>query len=77
MLKPAAAPAKKARPEELQAAADRRDRIWTLLQRRYDLTWKAGALLFGRRDVDANVPPLQSRVVERKTTAAITEPPTD
>jgi hypothetical protein len=65
----AAAPAK---PAEIKAAAERRDRIWTLLQRRYDLAWKAGAVLFGRHAVDDHVPPLLSRPVVRKPAPAAT-----
>lgn len=60
-LRPAAAPVVAARPEEVAAAADRRDRLWTLLQRDYEDVWKVGAMIFGRA-VDDHVPGLQSRV---------------
>src|SRR5579883_217410 len=48
-------------PEAVAAAADLRDRLWTLLVQRYDRLWRVGAWLFGHQ-VDEKVPPLQSRV---------------
>jgi hypothetical protein len=59
-----------------QAAAALRDRFWTLLVRRHADLRKAGFCVFGET-VDAHVPLLQSRVVERKLAAptGATPPP--
>ena len=47
--------------------ADMRDRLWTLVVRRYDALWRVGAYLFGRHDVDDKVPPLQATRGGRKS----------
>ena len=57
LLKPGRAKPTRVAPNE--AAVDR-DRLWTLLLRRYDALWRAGAYLFGRDAVDAKVPALQA-----------------
>jgi hypothetical protein len=59
MLKPTRA--KKARPASVVDAADTRDRMWTLVQDSYANLWKACAYLYGQDQIDARVPPLQSR----------------
>jgi hypothetical protein len=41
-------------------AVDMRDRLWTLVLRRNDALWRAGAYLFGRDQVDTKVPTLQA-----------------
>ncbi len=40
--------------------SDMRDRLWTLVVKRHDALWKAGAFLFGRDQADAKVPSLQA-----------------
>jgi hypothetical protein len=59
--------------EELRQAQDTRDRIWTLLQGRYDLLVSAATKLVGRNKVRSLVPPLQSRIVEPKKADATTK----
>ncbi|HEU4411496.1 MAG TPA: hypothetical protein VFS43_39995 [Polyangiaceae bacterium] len=51
-------PVRSRRPGESEA--ELRDRFWTLLARRYDRLWRAGAFVYGRREIDARVPPLGS-----------------
>lgn len=46
---------------ERNPAALLRDRLWTELNRRYDLVYKAGVEIWGRRKVDEHIPPLLSR----------------
>jgi hypothetical protein len=46
--------------QEQREAEDARNRLFTILQRDYDYTWRLGAVVFGR-DVDAKVPPMMSR----------------
>jgi hypothetical protein len=62
LLKPRAAGRDRAAPAAVAAAAEARDRLWTLLVARHDWLWRVGAWLFGR-DVDERVPALQSRVL--------------
>lgn len=51
--------------DNLSAATDARDQLWTLFHRTWeDQVWRAGAWLFGRA-VDRHVPPLHSRVVRK------------
>jgi len=64
MLKPEGARREAGAPSE---AVDIRDRFWTLLNRRHEQLWKAGAVLWGRA-VDDFVPALQSRVRRKKKT---------
>jgi hypothetical protein len=45
---------------EVAAAVEARDRLWTLLNQRYELVWRVGAWLFGRA-VDQHVRALPSR----------------
>lgn len=52
----------------LAAAIDARSRFWTLVEQRYEMTWRIGAWLWGRA-VDEHVPPLQSRTVARAKAA--------
>jgi hypothetical protein len=52
----------KANPS-LDEALDHRDRLWTLLEEGYELAWKMGALLWGRR-VEEYVPPMLSRIAK-------------
>jgi hypothetical protein len=40
-----------------------RDQLWTEVLRRYDVLYQAGMVIWGRRQVDAHLPALQSRVV--------------
>ena len=63
-LKPKSA--KKATAKDLTAAAEARDRLWTLFEKTWEQTiWRAGAWVFGRA-VDQHVPALQSRVVGKR-----------
>ncbi|MFO0745737.1 MAG: hypothetical protein U1F43_08695 [Myxococcota bacterium] len=55
-----------------EAAADRRDRIWTLLNQRADLIWDLGTRLW-KRKVGEHLRLLQSRVVTPRTAEA--QPP--
>jgi hypothetical protein len=51
--------------QALKTAVDARNRLWTLFEQSWEQNaWRAGAWLFGR-DVDAHVPPLQSRAGHR------------
>ena len=59
MLKPTRA--RKTTPADKASAADTRDRLWTLVVNGYDVMWRAGAFLFGPAEINAKVPPLQSR----------------
>lgn len=67
-VQPSDAPATQ---EEIDQATDDRNRLWTLLNHRYQDLWKAGAQLFGPA-VYQHVPKLMSRVVEPR--AAVTTP---
>jgi len=51
--------------EPWRAAAERRDRLWTLLYQRHETLWRVGAYLFGH-EVTTHVPPLQTRRIKRK-----------
>ncbi len=51
-------PVRARRPGESEA--ELRDRFWTLLVRGYDKLWRAGAFVYGRREIDERVPPLGS-----------------
>lgn len=42
-----------------------RDRLWVLVQRRHEHLREAGVPLFGLKNLDAHIPPLQSRVSGR------------
>src|SRR5262249_52963522 len=61
-----ATPASTTTPAALADARDKRDRISTVLNARYDLLAAAAIQLAGRRGARALVGPLQSRVVHRK-----------
>lgn len=61
LLKPKGTKRDRSAPVGVQASAEIRDRLWTLLLRRWDQLWRAGAVLFGRDEVDEKVPPLRSR----------------
>ena len=65
-LRPVAATKQSKVTEELRAAQDNRNRLFTILNSDYDHTWRLGALLFGR-EVDAKVPPMMSRVAGKRT----------
>lgn len=47
-------------PAGASLATDIRDRLWTMLVRRHEALWRAGAYLFGRDAVDTKVPSLQA-----------------
>lgn len=59
LLKPGRA--RKTRPADAADAADVRDRMWTLVNLGWRDLWRACAYLYGPVEVDARVPPLQSR----------------
>jgi len=63
--------AKKPSPvtKEQRDAQLQRDRLFTILDRDYDHTWRLGALVFGR-DVDTKVPAMMSRVAGKRTPKA-------
>lgn len=54
------------KPEDISNAQSIRDRLWTILDKRYDLLASAAVRLAGRRGAEDLVPPLQSRVVPPK-----------
>ena len=56
-IKPARTKREKA-PVKVEAVD--RDRLWTLVEKRHDALWRAGAYLFGRAAADEKVPPLQA-----------------
>jgi hypothetical protein len=65
ILKPASA-GRKAKNKEAAEMADKRDRLWTLYESTWeDHVWRAGAWVF-KREVDASVPSLHSRVVGKR-----------
>lgn len=64
---------KKAANNERVSAVDLRDRLWTLAVLRYRDVWRAGAYLFGPEEIDAQVPPLLTRVAGKKKTLASPE----
>jgi hypothetical protein len=71
LLKPTRA--RKARPAEVVSASDVRDRLWTLVVQGYGQLWSACAFLYGQAEIDARVPPLQSRTAttsDRKKASA-------
>ena len=51
-----------ARPGKAETNPDAlvRDQLWTELVRRYDVLYQAGMVIWGRRQVDANLPALQT-----------------
>ena len=65
-LRPKSAKQQDKTTKEQLAAQDKRNRLFTILSRDYDHTWRLGALVFGR-DVDAKVPPMMSRVAGKRT----------
>jgi len=65
LIKPANLPPDAAPAAEVAAAAALRDRMWTLLVRRHDDLFKAGAWLWGHA-VGDHVPALQSRTRPKK-----------
>ncbi|MFW5741538.1 MAG: hypothetical protein ACOC1F_14385 [Myxococcota bacterium] len=75
ILQPGGAASTPLTNEKLEAAVDARDRLWTLLTKRYELLWKVGAWLFGY-EVDDKLPRLQSRKLKREEAKA-EEPTTD
>jgi hypothetical protein len=65
VLKPASA-ARKDKNKDAAEMADKRDRLWTLYETTWEeQVWRAGAWVF-KRDVDAQVPALHSRVVGKR-----------
>ena len=64
-LRPSAAKKLNDMTKEQFAAHEARNRLFTVLVRDYDHTWRLGALVFGR-DVDAKVPPMMSRVAGKR-----------
>lgn len=62
---------------QLKAARLLRDRLYTLLTLTHDELWPYAALAFGRADVDANFPSLQSREVESPAAAKPADKPAD
>jgi hypothetical protein len=58
---------KGAKPEQTGPSDDVivRNRLWTELNRRYDDLYKAGVEVWGRRQVDAYMPTLLTRVVTK------------
>lgn len=64
-LKPKRMKRERTKTGEQLAAAQLRDRVWTLLVERYALIERLGGWLYGR-DLDAHVPSLQGRVVAPK-----------
>jgi len=64
LLRPSGASKRPATPEET-AAADLRDRVWTLLGQRYEKARQAAVVVWGTRAADRHVPPLGSRRVVR------------
>ena len=69
-LRPAKAKRKTVTPAEVKAAADARDRLWTLLARDHDVLRRVGFYFFGERAIDEHVPALQARAAAKKTKAA-------
>ena len=59
-LNPEGAVQVKRLPQAVQADIEIRDRLWTLLLRRYEMAWKAGAMVWGWA-VDEHVPALRAR----------------
>lgn len=55
--------------EPWRAAAEKRDRLWTLLYERHERLWKVGAYLFGH-EVTKHVPYLQARRIKRRKAEA-------
>lgn len=55
------------------AAVDARDRVWTLLVQRHDEARRAGMWIWGD-EVDAHVPPLQSRAMPPRKKKAVEAP---
>lgn len=51
--------------QEQRDAEDARNRLFTILSRDYDYTWRLGAVVFGR-NVDAKVPAMMSRVAGKR-----------
>lgn len=71
LLRPATAPKNVAVSPELTASVDIRDRLWTLLVKRYEEhLWRAGAWLF-KTEFDEHVPPLLSRKLKHKKEAPV------
>ena len=64
----------KVTPAALKQSLDLRDRLGTLLTRRHEALWKAGAYLFGRQEVDARVPLLGSRARAAKKPPKVVAP---
>lgn len=64
-LRPSAAKKLNDMTKEQFAAHEARNRLFTILVRDYDHTWRLGALVFGR-DVDAKVPPMMSRAAGKR-----------
>jgi len=64
----------KVTPAALKQSLDLRDRLGTLLTRRHEALWRAGAYLFGRHEVDARVPLLGSRTRAAKKTPKVVAP---
>ncbi len=77
LLRPSAAPRSSHPTEDLQYWVDARDRLWTLLVRRYEVVRKVGTWLYGNSAAN-KVPNLQSHAPSRKSvkTPAVPAAPT-
>ena len=60
-LKPDAVKSKKAKDAGQVDAADLLDRLYTMVLNAHEVTWKLGAMVWGK-DVDKHVPPLGTRI---------------
>lgn len=65
-LRPTSAKKASTVTQEQRDAEEARDRLFTILHRDYDYTWRLGAVVFGRV-VDTKVPPMMSRVAGKRT----------
>jgi hypothetical protein len=62
---------------EIATAARERDRLWTLYYRTWERNvWRAGALVFGRDEVDDHIPSLRSRAARHSAPPAPAPTPT-
>jgi hypothetical protein len=71
-IKPRTAVRDKGAPDP-QAVA--RDRLWTDLQRRYDVLYHAGVAVWGRRKVDEHIPSLHAQAPQTAKAAATPDKP--
>lgn len=61
VIKPTKARSKREKDEAQADAAGLRDRLYTMVLNAHEVTWKLGAMVWGK-DVDKHVPPLGSRI---------------